>query len=211
MIFKAIDNQFVEDSYIEGMNKLGNFWGINWITNTPNILIVENRNAINKIRGKKTPNWVIGWIGNNCIYILSYNKLGTESSSKLSRNEYKALIKHELCHLFFKKTSKGAKGPKWLEEGLSIYLSGQTKLSHWKKPAKFHTFIESNEGNKKAAYEEGGFVVELLVNKYGKGNIIELVKFLPKMKSKVKFRKKFKELYGYKLTYKNINKIYSTP
>ena len=60
----------------------------------------------------------------------------------------------------------------------------------------------------KPAYEEGGFFVEFLVNKYGKGKILDLVKSLPKMKSKASFEEKFKELYGLDLTYKDINKIY---
>ncbi|MBU1127127.1 MAG: hypothetical protein ABIH88_01280 [Patescibacteria group bacterium] len=208
MIFKITKDKLIENSYKEGMKELIDFWQFNWSMNTPDVLIVESRKDINEIWGEGTSSQIIGWANHNQIYLLDYNKLETESSLKLSRNGYKAFIKHELCHLFFKKVSKGASAPKWLKEGLSIYLSGQTKLSQWKKPIKFQSFIQSNDENKKAAYEEGGFFIEFLVKKYGKRKILDLIKSLPKMKSKTSFEEEFKKLYGYELTYKNINKEY---
>jgi len=119
-------------------------------------------------------------------------------------------MKHELNHLFYGIVSGGTPGPLWLREGLSTYLSGQTALGQWEKPAEFRGFIDSdsNEENKKYAYAEGGFVVELLVQKFGKEKVILLVKQLKTIKNLEGFKILFREIFGIELEYGVINELY---
>ncbi|HEX9008389.1 MAG TPA: hypothetical protein VF837_03975 [Patescibacteria group bacterium] len=210
MIYKVTisDDFLVQEAYKEGMDELNDFWGINWKINTPDISIVSSRKEINQIMGKETSQELVGWSKNRNVFVLDYQKVETESSYRLTPEQYKALIKHEMNHIFEGIVSNGSMGPFWLKEGLSIYLSGQISLGQWERPSEFKGFINSDENNKKAAYEEGGYVVELLVNKFGKGKIIELIKLLKTMKSDEDFLITFKQIFGLDLNYENINRLY---
>jgi hypothetical protein len=214
MIFKIepTKDELVESAYMEGMEELKKFWGINWIKSTPNIVIVKNRADLDAYMGRKTENWLVGAgygsKGLRGVVVLDYKNINQESINKYDEEGYKALIKHELCHLFFSIASNGVIGPSWLSEGISIYTSGQNDLKVWPKPAKFVGFLEANKEHMMKAYSEGGVVVELLVNKFGKDKILELVKALPGLAKYENFLEKFKEIYGFELTYEKINGIY---
>lgn len=192
------------------MAEINEFWGINWVISTPSVIVVENRERMDQLCGKKTENWVVGSAfgsrGIRGVAVLDFKNINSESLQKFDAAGYKALIKHELCHLFYDTASKGVTGPNWLCEGVSIYLSGQTKLKIWNRPERFDGFLESGWENMKKAYGEGGFVVELLVNKFGKEKMILLVKSLSKTEPE-KFGEKFKEIYGFDLNYEGVNKL----
>ncbi len=211
MIFKIkpVEDKLAQSAYDKGMKELNEFWGINWIVSTPSIIVVEDRKQMDQLLGKKTESWLVGYAfgskGIRGVAVLDFKNINDESIQKFDEVGYTALIKHELCHLFYNSVSQGVTGPNWLCEGLSIYLSGQTRLKVWKIPEKFDGFLESSWGNLKKAYGEGGFVVELLVNKFGKEKMIQLVKTLPKARE---FGEKFKEIYGFELNYEEINKLY---
>lgn len=213
MISKGSNSELVQTAYDEGMKTLNEFWELGWTKNTPEICIVSSRAEINKIKGRETENWVIGWGDSSDpkhkkIYLLDFEKIATESSHRIEREEYKTLIVHELCHLFVATISEKTSpiGPMWWNEGLSTFLSGQLKYK--KRPEKLIGFLDSNRENPRPAYNEGGFVIETLINKLGKGKIIKLAKALAGIKSE-KFGEKFEEIYGFKLRYEEINKLYS--
>ena len=211
MIYRAtlVSDSNVDEAYREGMTVLNGFWGINWQENIPDIFIIGDRSEINKIKGKMTRDQLVGWSKGRGIFVLEYQKV-IESSFKLTKEQYKALIKHELNHLFYGIVSGEISGPLWLNEGLSIFLSGQTTLGQWERPSEFRGFIESDasEENKKFAYAEGGFVIELLVNKYGKDKLIQLVRQLKSVKDSDGFKTLFTEIFGIELSYKSINELY---
>lgn len=212
MIYKTkiVTDPLVEDAYQEGMRELNKFWGINWVENTPDVYIIGSRAEIDLIKGSNTSDQLVGWSKNRNIFVMEYQKVETESSYTLNPDQYKALIKHELNHLFYSIVSGGASGPLWLREGLSIYLSGQISLGQWSKPTKFVGFIDSDSNieNKKYAYGEGGFVVEILVLKFGKEKIIQLVKQLKMINSLDDFKKIFIEIFDVELDYNVINSLY---
>jgi len=178
------------------------------IENTPDIYILESRKEIDEIRGISTSSQDVGWAKNRNIFLLDYKKIETESSYKLTPEQYIALIKHELNHLFFNIVSGGTSGPIWFREGFSIFLSGQTTNGQWEKPGELIGFIESEGENKKYAYSEGGFVVELLVDKFGKEKVIQLVKRLKSIASDQDFKQTFNEIFGIELSYDSINNLY---
>ena len=141
MICKAIifNDPLLSEAYNEGMKELNDFWGINWIESTPDIFVVDTRKEINEIRGTETSGELVGWSKGRDIHVLNYNNLEKESSLKLTRVQYKSLIKHELNHLFQRAITESAQVPLWLREGLSIYLSGQD--SQW-------TMAETGKNNR---------------------------------------------------------------
>ena len=210
MIFQINEqkDKFVEDIYNKSMIELDKFFEIGWIRNTPFIFVVPDRKTIEKLRRRKTEKWVVAWASttSRIVYLLDRKNFEKESSHKYSKEEYTALIKHELTHQFITAYSKlFLIKPHWLEEGIAIYLSGQNKF---KKPiTKFSKFLDFYDKFGKGVYNESGFFIELLVKNFGKEKLLDLIKSLKEIKSEKKFNKKFKEIYGFDLNYREINKL----
>ncbi|MDD4938524.1 MAG: hypothetical protein PHX34_05995 [Candidatus Shapirobacteria bacterium] len=197
-------NRIVDENYPKIMGELNSFFGINWTKNQPKIIIVENRKAFNELLGEKTEKWLVGYANNQLVYILNGKKFKTEADREYSDEKYKALIKHELAHLFFNIVSPNSK-PTWLKEGVPIYLSGQDKLRK-KIPSSFKNFLKFFDKNvigKESVYDESGLVIKILIKDFGKEKLLQLIK------SKDDFKKSFKKIYGFDLNYVNLNKIYS--
>ena len=207
MVFKIkkIQNKRLEAFYKKSMKELDNFFKINWKSNLPSIFLIPDRKTIDLLKHKKTEKWIVGWANGQNIFLLDPNNYSKESSHKYSEEEYKALLKHELCHLFYDEISKYSQKPRWLDEGIATYLSGQNKFK--KIPKKFNKFLDYYNGGGKGIYNESGFAIEILIKKFGKKKILNLIKKLPRIKNKTHFNKEFAKIYGFNLTYKNFNKL----
>lgn len=175
---------------------------------TPIIFIVDSRKDIDSLKGKSTEPWMVAFAtgsqpGDRKVYILNYDKFATESSWQITEDAYSALLKHEICHHFTTIVSKGKSIPSWLNEGLSIYLSGQLSLGRV-RPKSFNLFLS---GDIKDAYDEGGFVIETLINKFGKDKMINFVSSISEVKSSEDFQVIFKNIFGVDLNYDCLNDI----
>jgi len=211
MIFKLkkAKDKFLEAAYNKVMSELNAFYGIGWVRNCPNIFIVENRKDIDELEKFKTGLWQVGWVSGWDVFILDKSKVGKESERAYSKEEYEALLKHELSHLFFGIMS-GTIGmkpfPVWFCEGVAIY----TADIQFKKPVKeFKSFLKFYEEHGHEVYEEAGFFIEILVKKFGKVKLLELIKSLKIIKTQKDFDKTFNKIYGFKLNYKEINKLHN--
>lgn len=207
---KYFEDDFIDLNYQKALDELNVFFGFGWIHNTPKIFIIDNRKQFDQILGYKTESWLVGYASNRLVYLLNRKNFKTESNHKYSDKKYIALLKHELCHLFFNKISKETHKPKWLNEGISLFLSGQNKLKK-NIPIEFKNFFKfygKDTDNKDNVYQESGFVVETLINKFGKEKILELIKSCSIANTEEKFEKSFNKIYGFDLNYANINKIY---
>lgn len=202
---KIKKDRFLEKVYDKCMNELEKFYDFKWNKNKPNIIIVNDRKTIDAFKGWNTESWVVGWCKNSDVFILNRKNFEKESNHKYNENEYVALIKHELSHSFFSVLSKNTKKPYWFNEGVAIYTSEQNKFK--KLPEKFKEFLKFFENYGSKMYYESGFVIELLVNKYGKKKLLKMIKALPYINSKEEFLKKFKEIYGFEVNYTNFNKL----
>lgn len=207
MVYKITEEQGkdLKDFYEETIKELGDFFGINWVRNKPKVFLVPDRKTINSLRGGETPNWVVGWGGAKTgVYILDSKNFLKESENSYTLEKWQALVKHELAHCFFDVATGGYRKPVWLSEGLSIHLSGQNQ---WKKPIKeFENVLEFYEKHGKEVYYESGFLVQLLVEKYGKEKLLELLGKIKEEKPDEKhFSKLFEETYGFELSYANLN------
>ena len=103
MIFSLSNRQDekLEQAYEKAMKELSEFFGMDWTQNRPHIFVVDSREMINKLKGRETEPWVVGWAENRNIFMLANEKMETESShKKRSDEQYAALLKHELCHAF---------------------------------------------------------------------------------------------------------------
>lgn len=207
MIFnlESKKDSLLEEAYHGFMKELNDFFEINWIRNTPKIFIIRDRITINHLLGRETEDWMVGWVNGNSVYLLNREHYEDESCHKYNEKEYLAFFKHELVHLFSSIfcNIKDFK-PIWLNEGLSIYLSGQNKFK--KRPSFFKEFLSFYENEGKDVYHESGFAVEILINKFGKERFFSLLKKLKEIKDKEEFEIIFKEIYGFNLDYDNFNK-----
>lgn len=206
MIAKLTLNKdpLIEKAYDEGMQMLEDFFEFKWNTNRPYVFIINDRKTIDEILGRKTEPWVVGWTNKDDVFLLDRENFEKESNHIYSDNYYETLVKHELSHLFYEKVGQGFDLPIWLNEGLSIFTSGQ--LGSKNKPVKFAEFLDFFSKHKKdgkTVYKETGFVVEWLVNKYGKEKLLELIKRTKDYPTEEKFNKLFEEIYKFELSYDN--------
>ena len=190
-------NSKVESFYEKAMKELIDFYGVDWVDNTPIIYLVNSRKNFDLIYGHKTEDWVVGTtLGYNTLLLFSPESYEKYSRHKYSDEEYYSLIKHELSHLFYTIFSKG-NGPEWLDEGFAIYLSKQLK----EKPNRFKNFLKYYSHTDDGIYKESGFVVDGLIKKYGKGKVVDFLKVLPNINSEGDFKKKFEKYFDLKLEY----------
>lgn len=205
MIYKIIhiEDSFVEDVFKQSMEDLNLFYEIDWRNHLPKIIIVNNRQDIDLLKGEKTEDWIVGWSEGKSIYVLDRGNLEKESNHKYKPETYKALIKHELSHSFYNIKSKGRNTPRWLCEGVAIYTSGQNKFK--KIPTEFHKFLSFYNIGGDGIYSESGFVVQILVEKYGKEKLLELISSLNVVKDEKGFLELFEKRYGFTPNYKEFN------
>lgn len=199
------NNTKVKDFYNKAMKELIDFYAINWIENTPVIYLVDGRESFDIISGYKTEDWVVGRaLSYNKLLLLSPESYEKESRHKYSDKEYYSLLKHELSHLFYITFSKW-KGPIWLDEGFAIYTSNQ--LSTKERPKEFKNFLKYYSYEDEKVYSESGFVVEELINKYGKEKVIGFLKVLSNVNSEDEFKKEFEKYFGLELDYKSFKEL----
>jgi len=209
MIFelKQKKNKFLEETYKKSMKELNDFYDIDWAKQTPKVMIINNRETIDRLLGRKTEDWLVGWADfGNTLYLLNPLKYKTESSHTYKKESYAMLVKHELSHLFFRVLIKQGYTPIWLNEGVAIHLSGQNKFK--KEIQEFKNFLNYYDEKGKGVYIESGFFIERLVNKFGKDNLLKLLKSLKDIKNKQEFDVLFFKIFKFKLNYKEINKVY---
>jgi len=207
MIYKLKEqkDKFIEKVYKESMKDLSRFYGIQWTYGKPYIIIVKNRKEIDRLKDIKTERWLEGWSNGKSIYVLDRKNLEKESSHKYTEETYSAFLKHEISHTFYSIISKGKTSPKWLCEGVAIYTSGQNKFK--KIPTKFENFLDFYENGGSSIYYESGFVMELLVKKYGRGKLLKLISKLNTVRNKDEFYKLFKSIYSFPLNYNKLNSL----
>jgi hypothetical protein len=200
-------DRFTERVFRESMKTLGEFYNIHWTTNTPKIILLKDRDSIDLLHAKKTESWLVAWADDRmrAVFILDKKQLEKNSSHKYSKDYYASLIKHELSHLFYRILSAGKQGPVWLSEGVAIYTSGQNRLKA--NPGEFKSFLSFYNQGGSEVYAESGFVVETLIRAFGKNKLLKLIRSLRKVSNEKQFNAVFKKTYGFRIGYKDINKI----
>ncbi len=215
MVYKLQDEKkgLISESYDDGMLKLNEFFEKDWKMNTPRLFVVKDRKMINGLMGWDTPGWLVAWGGKPkdetaYAYILDKDNYEKESIKEYSEDKYRSMILHELTHCFIDSMTETYRKPAWLNEGISEYLADQLQ---WKKkiPDRFVEFLESFDEAQKGAYLEGGFVVKMLVEKYGKEKLLDLLgRIKDERPDENGFTKLFGDMYGIELSYDGINDLW---
>lgn len=211
MIYKLklvpFKDKFIERVFHQSMKDLGKFYGINWIRNKPKIMLVKNRREIDLLKSNKTEPWLVAWADSNAriVFILDPKNFEKQSSHRYSHEHYAELIKHEISHLFYNILSSYKRGPVWLSEGTALYTAGQNKTKI--RPKRFENFLTFYNKGGQGVYAEPGFAIELMVQKFGKYKLLELIKSLTNVNNEKKFNQIFYKIYGIRLSYKSINNL----
>jgi hypothetical protein len=179
------------------------------LINAPCLIFLNSRQQFDDITGHKTPDCITGKSTFNLVFVMDESVYEKESSKKFKPFYYPLVIKHEICHSFYNQLA-WKKRPVWLNEGVSIFLSGQVNFKH--PINKFTNFLEFYENeeikiNNGSVYDESGFVIEKLINKFGKIKILNLIKSCRQINNNEDFLQSFKSIYGFELNYHNINKL----
>lgn len=191
-------NKQLKSMYKQAMGELNDFFQKEWVRFTPGILVAPTRAVLDKIKGRETPNWMVGikLMGSPVVVILAYETALKEKGNHIhTKKNFYQLMKHELCHCFTNLVA-GQSHPRWISEGVSLYAANQ--LSNYQKPERFEGFFDDK--NKKL-YQESGYAVELLVNKYGQQKLLTFLRRLKDKKASIAF----KSVYGLPLAYKTFN------
>lgn len=213
MVFEiksAKNRDDIKRYYKSALEELNTFFKIKWTRNTPKIFLISSREEFDNIYGKKTEEWVVGTTmgSSHNIYLLAPESYEKHSNHTYSEEEYEALLKHEMSHLYTRIFYQDYI-PRWLIEGVAIYSSGQLELK--RKPKKFNTFLEFFGQGGKGLYGESGWAVMILDKEFGREKLLKLLKSLNGIEKVEDFNRKVDEVYGIKLTYEwfnsRINKI----
>jgi hypothetical protein len=148
-----------------------------------------------------------GWVKDKKVFVLDPIKW-MKKDPKNTWPQYFALLKHELSHLFVQaylgRFDKPLY-PKWLSEGMAIFLSGQNKFKSGLD--EFKIFLDFYAKGSMKMYKEAGFAVESLYKRFGKEKLLKLVKSSSKINSKSKFNKLFQKIYGFQPSYVKFNEL----
>ncbi len=199
-------NEKIELFYNQSMEKLKDFYGINWCKSTPKLMIVSDRKTYDLLKGEKTELWMVGTTlgSSHSVYLLSPDVYDTDSNHEYSDEYFSRLICHELSHLFTRILYKEYI-PVWLLEGIAIYSSDQ--LQEKEKPKEFKSFLSYFYNGGSGVYSESGFAVEILVNEFGKEKLFDFLKCLDKIKvTEESFKELFEEMFDIELEYNWFNK-----
>lgn len=201
----SLSDPQLEKTYQQAINDLNSFFELGWKHHLPPVFLVPNRSTIDKLKGQKTADWVVGWttLTPPAVYLLDKENFEAESSHSYSDEKYAALLKHELTHCFYYALTDNYTKPLWLKEGIAVYLSDQLK---WKnKPEKLNKFLDLFDKQAKELYSQAGWAVKILLDNFPKDNFLKLLEKIKKTKpKKEKFNQIFTQIY-FEPTYQNFN------
>lgn len=201
----SLKDRKIEKFYNNAIKELNSFYRVDWNRNKPKVFLISSREEFDKLYGKKTEEWVVGTTlgSSHNIYLLSPDVYESESNHKYSDEEYEALLKHEISHLYTRTFCKQYQ-PLWLIEGIAILSSGQLE----RKPAikQFENFLKYfNEGGP-GLYGESGYAVELLDKEFGREKLLKFLKLINGVTDEDDFKKLFKKTFKIELSYDWFNK-----
>lgn len=168
----------------------------------PQLDLLENRVAMNTLKGEKTADWVVATYSNSTISVLTPTNYESESDHKYSDEHYEALIKHEVTHFFYEHLTGNYK-PLWLSEGIAVYFSGQCRWK--KKPSSFETFLKYHKDGGEGLYHESGHAIKILVDRFGVGKLLSFVRQLRMNNGQEQVKAAFEDVYGVPLSFQTFN------
>ncbi len=173
----------------------------------PCLILVNKHSQFNEILSSDAPKWQTGYTVFNLIFLLNPEKWETESSHKYSEEKFLATLKHEICHVFYRKMTNGS-NPTWVNEGLALFLADQLRFR--KEVTTFKNFLKFERQHSiedETVYEESGFAIQKLFNKFGKEKLLKLLTEIKNISSLEELPSKFKKIYKISLSYESFNNL----
>jgi len=116
------------------------------------------------------------------------------------------VLKHEYVHIAFRRFCRNT-NPKWLNQGLACYLASQPKkLPDSKLALKVLSYYHTIDDN---VYIIGYFWVKYLIDRYGKGKFLKLLKSLRNTHDLNGFKRSFYNIFGFKFEKSVLKRIYN--
>ena len=181
--------------------ELDNFYNIS--IEQPVVFFIDSRKEVDEIWERKTEDWFSAWAKDGNIYILN-PEIYTKESNHKDINHFWQSLKHEYCHLYYRKIT-GIGFPKWLNEGLANYLANQIKKEPTKEKA-LEVFDYYNKSDWQI-YDIGYFWVKLLIEKFGKKKLLTLVKSINSQTIEKEFTESFYQIYKFRYSRTDFEKL----
>lgn len=152
----------------------------------PRVILIEDRKDFQKM------------VGNDLVVAIAVpqNNLIVIDNSKMKTDPFtlKTTLKHELCHLLLYHYTEGGNLPKWLNEGISQWVTGgisemiigenkgllkQATLSNRFIPVKdLATRFPNDDKNLMLAYQESRSMVDYIDREFGTNRILQILRHL---------------------------------
>ncbi len=190
----------------EAVDEFEKYFGVSLYQKTC-IIFLNSRQQFDDVIGRKTLPFETAFSSENLIFMMDQSVYESESNKKFNLESDLLTVRHEVCHKFFRRLVWRTQ-PVWLNEGVAIYLSGQLKN---KQPVvKFNNFLlfeNTNSIDNQTVYDESGFAIRKIVEKFGKDKFIDFLISLRGISDNKMVYPKFSALYGFELSYDNINNL----
>ncbi|MEM4331010.1 MAG: hypothetical protein QW273_03320 [Candidatus Pacearchaeota archaeon] len=142
-----------------------------------------------KEKGKKTEKYVVGYcLNNGRIFILDKKDFPKKGHNE---EEFEKVMRHEMCHIFFRRFFYPKKISIWIEEGLCHFLSFGDVYSNVKNFISFEKIKNNADWYKNPVYNQSKEFFRFLFNNYGEKRVLDFLKELKKNSEETSFKKAF--------------------
>ena len=188
MIFHVSNDVNLDSIIAKIIDEYNDFFRVK-ITDNMIFIHILDKNSFYRLNNGLS-NFAVGLTDNNNVYICSYESIANEYNEK----EYIKLLKHEIAHAFLNcYTDLNHFIPKWLCEGLSVYLSNQ--VENCNISINMFKLFEKNP-DIRLYYDGAGIFIKYLIEQYSKDNFLQFLDLLSKIKSQNETNKCCIKIYG---------------
>jgi len=159
------------------------------------VKILYTRKEMDKALGYNTQSWVIGSAGRQKTIVI-FSPAVFSQVSPHPTSDFERVLAHEIAHVFTGELFR-LKYPRWLSEGLSGYVAEQNKTRPFNSRV-IQDFAEIYDGagwNKTNPYNQAYSFTAYLIERFGRENMLALLRLLSPKDSLQNFTSKFTDTY----------------